>query len=91
MTSPTSTALMESLPQSNRVRPVRKVAAKDVPVAAEAIAIVADAVVEVAPAAVREVTVVAIPVAVADAEDGRNSSQLPATTKGPQRCGPFFV
>jgi hypothetical protein len=42
-----------------------------------AIAIVAGADAEVARAAVREVTVVATPVAAADAEEGKTSSQLP--------------
>ena len=51
------------------------VRAKDVPVA-EAIVIVVVAVAEVVRVAAREVTVVAIPVAVVvDAEDGKNSSQ----------------
>jgi hypothetical protein len=60
--------------------------AKGAPAAAEIVTViagVADAAAQVeAQAAVREVTVVATPAAVADAVDGRISSQYPVRQKG---------
>ena len=94
MMSLTSTAWMEWLRRSRQAPRVRKVRARDVPAEAIAIAIVVVAVAVVpvaAQAAVREVTVVATPAAVAaDAEEGKSSNQLPAIWRA-AGMRPFFL